>query len=177
MTEKPKPPWDVGNDGKDYDALVAWTNKQLEPAELRELSNEDYYELRDLLDANYNASMEEYYTRRIKRGRIVIAIDDLIALIGDDREMQRLTRHKLAKILKQPRGRQKGERQHKGELSVDERRRCEEALNDAARILELWDLTWPKKDGRRRREHQALKIAVARRGLDLDALDVYRDNK
>jgi hypothetical protein len=199
---KPKPPWDC-HSAEDRDYLARWTNWALQPsAALRELSVVLYEKMPEPDDTNYNAWVEEhketrelldqmpdpddaiaateaYYGRILKRGRVVIAIDNLDALIGDDPELQELVRRsKLGKKLKRSRGRKKGERHHKGNLTADERRRCEVALTYEARILELWNLTFGEKDnGRRHIRGQARDIAMASQGLDLDTLDVYRDNK
>jgi hypothetical protein len=202
----PKPPGECHSES-DRDYLARWTNWALQPsAALREMSVILYEKMPEPDDANYNAWVEEYketrelldempdpddaiaateayYGRILKRGRVVIALRDLVALIGDDPELQKLAMREIAELRRrrrkpdQPRGRTKGERHHKGELTTDERRRCKAALTYEARILELWDLTFGEKDkGRRYIRARARDIALASQGLNLDTLDVYRAN-
>jgi hypothetical protein len=125
------------------------------------------------VDENFTASTEEHITRTLKRGRVVIAINDLVALIGDDPDLLELVRRsKLAKKLKRPRGREKGEKRPLDRTS-DERRRCETALQYEKRIQALWVHQW----GRRGPAPMAFKIAAASQGLSTARLTAYRKNK
>ncbi len=173
MTGKPKPPWDCHNDA-DRNALIKWTNKQLEPAALRELSDEEYYSddgyyLRMQLNENYNASWEEDYGECLKRGRAVNAADNLIAMIGDDQELLLLIERKFAKRRaashKPGQGRKKGTARPTDRTSLEHRRRAS-ALQDAARIRALWLQAFGK--ARRRKggyKPSSLEIAAGRHGL------------
>jgi hypothetical protein len=122
-------------------------------------------------DQVFMASTEEHFGRRLRRGRILVAADNLNDLVGDDPELRRLA---LNRLHRSGRGRRKGE-PRPGDLSSDDRRRREAALKDVERIRDLWQ----RKLGKHNRSHSptALEIAAHRHGLVEADLIRYRANK
>jgi hypothetical protein len=165
-----KPSWDCFNEA-DKQRLERWTVEQLEPPGLRDLPDDQYWEMRMQLDPSFAASTEEHFGRRLRRGRVIEAIEDLDRLIGSDPELRKLA---LDRLRPRGRGRRKGERRP-GDWTADERRRLEAALGDVGRIRRLWKAELGKQN--RTEEPTAVQIAARMHGFEEIDLVAFQSNK
>jgi hypothetical protein len=170
------PPWDCRNDAA-RKRLERWTQEQLnllrEPPGLRELPDDLYRELRMHSDASYMSSTEERLGKKLKRGRVIAAVEALGQLTDNDPELRTLALQLFRK--RQPgRGRKKGQ-SRSGEPTKEERRAFEAALKDVDRIREIWK----REFGRRNRKESptASQIAARRHRVDQERLENYRKNR
>jgi hypothetical protein len=127
-------------------------------------------------DPAYVAAVEKYYTRRLQRGRVIIAakqrdVHALDRLTANDPALAKLALRVLTN--RRGRGRQKGEARPR-DLSPSEKALLEDALRDLDRIREICVERWQRWKGT---EPIALEIAAERADLDPEQLRNFKKNR
>jgi hypothetical protein len=148
----------LANIWNDDQHLTAWTNAELD-APLRELPDEEYYDMRNSARIDYILAREAF--ERFRRGLLKMERNDVDQFVEVMATAPRLRRYVRPRRRGRPDGAKPG---------------LAEALADVSRINELWRRTFGtyyRKSG----TLTALDVAARRHGFDPEKLENYRRNR
>jgi hypothetical protein len=170
------PDWRCSHGAADRKQFEAWANARLdewyEPASAADIRREQLL----FSDPKFVAATEQYASRRLKHGRMIVAArsgdHEALTRLADTDELRQLG-FRLA-LKRHRRGREKGDRRP-GDLPELLKWCLEDAADDVNRIRKIWQEDYKRRN--RTMDPTAVAIAARRHGVSETALINFRKNR